>query len=118
MVLHQIFNTGPYFFKTITLAESQTCSINAQRYRDMLSSFVQQRQILDKIVFMQDGAPPHVGTSVQQLLRHHFTGERVIIHCFRVPCPPRSTDLTPSDFLSMGLFKMKSLSYRSLEDKE
>ena len=76
------FIIRPYFFEIITQARPQTCSVNAERYHDMLSRFVipqlQQRQCLDKIIFMQDGAPPHFGKSVQQLLRHHFTEKRVI----------------------------------------
>lgn len=105
------FIIGPYFFEIITQAGPQTCSVNTQRYHDMLSSFVipqlQQRQCLDKIIFMQDGAPPHIGKSVQQLLRHHFTEERVISRCFHVAWPPRSPDLTPCDFFLWGYLKSK-----------
>ena len=56
---------------------------------------------------MQDGAPPHIGKSVQQLLRQHFTEERDISRCFHVAWPPRSPDLTPCDFFLWGYLKSK-----------
>ena len=59
----------------------------------MLTSFVipqlQQKQCLDQTIFMQDGAPPHIGVKVQQLLRHHFTDQRVISHSFQDALPPQ-----------------------------
>ena len=44
------FIIGPYFFEIITEAGPQTCSVNAERYHDMLNRVVipqlQQRQCL------------------------------------------------------------------------
>ncbi|GBM11606.1 hypothetical protein AVEN_180153-1 [Araneus ventricosus] len=58
------FIIEPYFFEEITANRIQTCSVTGQRYRDMLRDFVipklQQRGCLQDIIFMQDGAPPHV----------------------------------------------------------
>ena len=88
MILQQILSPDHTCFEIITLAGAQTCSVNAKRYHDVLSRFVipqhQQRQCLDKIIFMQDGAPPHIDKSVQQLLRHHLTEGRVISRYFHV----------------------------------
>ncbi|GBM40410.1 hypothetical protein AVEN_201409-1 [Araneus ventricosus] len=60
-------------------------SVTGQRYRDMMRDFVilqlqqlQQRGCLQGIIFMQDGAPPHIDHLVKQLLRQHFTDARVI----------------------------------------
>ena len=106
MILQQILSPDHTCFEIITLAGAQTCSVNAKRYHDVLSRFVipqhQQRQCLDKIIFMQNGAPPQIGKSAHQLMRHHFTEERVIILCFHVAWPPHSPDLTPCDFFLWG----------------
>ena len=100
------FIIGPFFFETITPTGPKTCTVNAVRYRDMLTGFVipqlQQRQCLDQIIFMRDGAPPHIALTVQQLLKHHFTDERIIIRSFPNPWPPRSPELTPCDFRLWG----------------
>lgn len=105
------FIVGPFFYENITPTGPVTCSVTGEKYRHMLNSFVipalQQRQCLGEIIFMQDGAPPHVAVRVQQLLRQKFTTERVISRCFPTPWPPRSPDLTPCDFWLWGYLKSK-----------
>lgn len=59
---------------------------------------------------MQDGAPPHIGLSVQRILRQHFTDDRVISRSFPTPWPSRSPYLTPCDFWLCG--HLKSFVYR------
>ncbi len=54
---------------------------------------------------MQDGAPPHIGRAVQQLLRNHFTDDRVISRYFHMAWPPRSPNLTPWVFWLWGYLK-------------
>jgi hypothetical protein len=103
------FILGPYFFEELRPSGPVTCSVTAKRYLHMLETFVvpqlQQRQCLTETVFMQDGAPPHIGRAVQQLLRNHFTDDRVISRYFHMAWPPRSPDLTPCDFWLWGYLK-------------
>ncbi|GFT93601.1 uncharacterized protein TNCV_677391 [Trichonephila clavipes] len=79
-----------------------TRSITGQRYASLLRNKIipdlQTRQCLSPIIFMQDGAPPHITRCVKDVLKHHFTEERVISHQFRHMWPPRSPDLNPCDF--------------------
>ncbi|GFT94885.1 uncharacterized protein TNCV_1471921 [Trichonephila clavipes] len=79
-----------------------TCSITGQRYASLLRNKIipdlQARQCLSRIIFMQDGAPPHSTRCVKHVLKHHFTEERVISRHFRHLWPPRSPDLNPCDF--------------------
>ncbi|GBM01889.1 hypothetical protein AVEN_219006-1 [Araneus ventricosus] len=58
--------------------------------------YLQQRNFLSEVVWMQYAAP-HVGSSVKRLLTQHFT-DRIIYHHFMFSGPPRSSDLTPMDF--------------------
>ncbi|GFU83622.1 uncharacterized protein TNCV_655341 [Trichonephila clavipes] len=54
---------------------------------------------------MQDGAPPHITRCVTNVLKHHFTEERVISRQFRHMWPPRSPDLNPFYFWLWGHLK-------------
>ncbi|GFX16369.1 uncharacterized protein TNCV_32431 [Trichonephila clavipes] len=54
---------------------------------------------------MQDGAPPHITRCVTDVLKHHFTEERVISRQFRHLWPRRSPDLNPCDFWLWGHLK-------------
>ncbi|GFU79343.1 uncharacterized protein TNCV_2138661 [Trichonephila clavipes] len=96
------FILGPYFFEELGAGGPVTCSITGQRYASLLRNKIipdlQARQCLSHIIFMQDGAPPHITRCVTDVLKHHFTEERVISHQFRHLWPPRSSDLNPCDF--------------------
>ena len=59
---------------------------------------LQEHNCVEITVFMQDGAPPHIGRQVQRLLRETFTDERIISRSFSDPWPARSPDLNPCDF--------------------
>ncbi|GFV78977.1 retrovirus-related Pol polyprotein from transposon 412 [Trichonephila clavipes] len=86
-----------------------TCSITGQRYASLLRNKIipdlQARQCLSRIIFMQDGAPPHIKRCVTDVLKHHFTEERVISCQFRHRWAPRSPDLNPCDFWLWGHLK-------------
>ncbi|GFW28658.1 uncharacterized protein TNCV_3713731 [Trichonephila clavipes] len=81
---------------------SVKCSITGQRYASLLRNKIipdlLARQCLSRITFMQDGAPPHIICCVTDVLKHHFTEERVISCQFRHLWPPRPPDLNPCDF--------------------
>ncbi|GBO04915.1 hypothetical protein AVEN_80951-1 [Araneus ventricosus] len=104
-----IFIIGPYSFEEITANGIQTCSVTGQRYRDMLKDFVipqlQQRECLQDIIFMQDGATPHIDRRVKQLLRQHFTDARVISRHFPTAWLPHSPDIIPCVFWLWGFLK-------------
>ncbi|GFS73246.1 uncharacterized protein TNCV_4571651 [Trichonephila clavipes] len=51
---------------------------------------------------MQDGAPPHITRCVKDVLKHHFTEERVISRQFLHLRPPRSPEINPCDFWLWG----------------
>ncbi|GFV32431.1 uncharacterized protein TNCV_1677171 [Trichonephila clavipes] len=80
------FILGPYFFEELGAGGPVTCSITGQRYASLLGNKIipdlQARQCLSRIIFMQDGAPPHITRCVKDVLKHHFTEERVISHQF------------------------------------
>ncbi|GFW15679.1 uncharacterized protein TNCV_3581771 [Trichonephila clavipes] len=103
------FILGPYFFEELGAGGPVTCSITGQRYASLLRNKIipdlQARQCLSRIIFMQDAAPPHITRCVTDVLKHHFTEERVISRQFRHLCPPRSPDLNPCDFWLCGHLK-------------
>ncbi|GFX00672.1 uncharacterized protein TNCV_2236791 [Trichonephila clavipes] len=93
---------GPYFFEELGAGDPVTCSFTGQRYASLLRNKIipdlQARQCLSRIIFMQDGAPPHITCCVKDVLKHHFTEECLISHLFRHMCPPRSPHLYPCEF--------------------
>ncbi|GFX66107.1 transposable element tc3 transposase [Trichonephila clavipes] len=99
----------PYFFEELGAGGPVSCSITGQRYASLLRNKIipdlQASQCLSRIIFMQDGAPPHITRCVTDVLKHHFTKERVINHQFRHLWPPRSPDLNPCDFWLWGHLK-------------
>ncbi|GFV71321.1 uncharacterized protein TNCV_1476261 [Trichonephila clavipes] len=103
------FILGPYFFEELGAGGPVTCSITGQRYASLLRNKIipdlQARQCLSRIIFMQDGAPPHITRCVTDVLKHHFTEERVISRQFRHLWPPRSLDLNSCDFWLWGHLK-------------
>ena len=60
----------------------KTCSVNENPYLEMLRnkviSCLLEFYVLDKIIFMQDGALAHVATEVKQFLKNKVTDERVL----------------------------------------
>ncbi|GFW63704.1 uncharacterized protein TNCV_667731 [Trichonephila clavipes] len=98
----RVFILGPYFFEESGSRGPVTCSITGQRYasllRNKIISGLQARPCLSRIIFMQDGAPPHITRCDKDVLKHHFTEERVISRQFLHLRPPRSPDLNPWDF--------------------
>lgn len=94
---------GPFFFDS---------TVNSDGYLDMLQSFllprIREHVLFNRIVFMQDGAPPHFGRNVRSWLDDTFSG-RWIGRRGSTEWPPRSPDLTPCDFFLWGY--LKSLVY-------
>ncbi|GFV12395.1 uncharacterized protein TNCV_3146421 [Trichonephila clavipes] len=53
------------------------------------------KHLLERTIFMQDGAPPHIARRVKDLLRRSFGDDRMLSHHFHHAWPPRSPDLSP-----------------------
>ena len=86
---------GPFIF-----AES---TITANIYLDMLKHYVvpQLEEFQPRVVFQQDGAPPHWGLIVRDFLNETFPNRWIGRNC-PTPWPPRSPDITPLDFFLWG----------------
>ena len=89
---------GPFIFVEST--------ITANIYLDMLKHYVvpQLEEFQPRVVFQQDGAPPHWGLIVRDFLNETFPN-RWIGRNGPTPWPPRSPDITPLDFFLWGYVK-------------
>ncbi|GFU82751.1 uncharacterized protein TNCV_265481 [Trichonephila clavipes] len=67
-----------------------TATVTGERYADMLQNRIipslADKHLLERTIFMQDGAPPHIARRVKDLLR-------------------RSPDLSPCDYWLWGYLK-------------
>jgi hypothetical protein len=106
------FILKPFFFEATVSKES---------YLDMLKEHVvpqlKAHHQCSRVVFQQDGAPPHVANVVKEFLSSTF-GHRIISRHFADAWPPRSPDLSPNDYWLWGALKSKVYSQRpsSLEE--
>jgi transposase len=83
-------------------------TVNAERYLHILKEHMLPNLPRHKknIIFMQDGAPPHVANIVKTFLKDRF-GDDIISRHFPQPWPPRSPDLNPCDFFLWGHLKSR-----------
>jgi hypothetical protein len=56
------------------------------------------------VIFQQDGAPSHYSLIVREALNNRFSGGRIRRND-SVLLPPRSPDVTPTDFFFWGYLK-------------
>ncbi|GBM67333.1 hypothetical protein AVEN_97308-1 [Araneus ventricosus] len=103
------FIVGLFFFEEIGPSRPVTCIVNGTRYESLLrNQFIpalQQPGCVDSTIFMQDGTPSHIATSVKQLLNLQFGNDRIISRYFPTAWPPRSPDLNPCDLWLWGYLK-------------
>ena len=59
----------------------------------------------NQTIWQQDGATPHTAIISRQLLRRHFSDQRIIGLHFPQMWPPRSPDINPCDFFLWGHLK-------------
>lgn len=94
---------GPYI-----LPHRQT--VNQVSYRNFVTMFLHDLQLhnvdLNNVWFQQDGATPHTAIATRNFLHEHFH-ERTIGKFLAVEWPPRSPDLSPTDFFLWGYIKEK-----------
>lgn len=94
---------GPYFFEK---KPNVACSVNSERYREMLLRYVEPllrtdsryRKFYSTMWWQQDGVSVHTAKETLPLLRRMFTRHRLISRGTAFPWPPRSPDLTAPDF--------------------
>jgi hypothetical protein len=94
------FILKPFFFEA---------TVNGECYLSMLRNHVipqlQRLRVMNDIIFMQDGAPPHIHKDVKSFLIEKFTSDRVISRNFAQFWPLRSPDLNPCDYWLWGALK-------------
>lgn len=110
---------GPYFFEN---SDGNTVSVNAQRYREMIRTFL--IPAIDEFWpsrsipwFQQDGATAHTSSETLELLRSIFPG-KLISRFGDILWPSRSPDLTAPDYFLWGYLKERvySTNPRTLND--
>jgi len=79
-------------------------------YLDLLEQYVFpqietfEQEIVSRVIFMQDGAPPHFSWFLTDVLNETYPGAW-IGRGGPIPWPPRSPDLSPLDFFLCGYIK-------------
>ncbi|GFS83262.1 uncharacterized protein TNCV_600121 [Trichonephila clavipes] len=100
---------GPFFFEEMRDSGFVTATVKGERYADMLQNRIipslADKHLLERMIFMQDGAPPHIARRVKDLLRRSFGDDRVLSRHFHHAWPPRSPDLSPCDYWLWGYLK-------------
>ncbi|GBO32247.1 hypothetical protein AVEN_121930-1 [Araneus ventricosus] len=93
---------GSFFF-----AET---SLSAKIYLDMsqIYGIPQMQHLQPTIIFQQAGVPPHSGTDGRAFLDTTIPNQRNG-HGGPIVCPPRSPNVTPLDFVLLGLRERQSL---------
>ena len=103
------FIIAPYFLEQTGASSPVTATVTGQRYASLLRNHVipdlQQHGCVNQIIFMQDGAPPHIGHLVKQLLRRHFENARIISCHFPTTWSSRSPYLNLCDIWLWGYLK-------------
>ena len=101
--------SGNLSFKTsVTLFSEST--ITGVVYLDLLEQYVFpqietfEQENVNRVIFMQDGAPPHFSCFVTDILNKRFPNAWIGRNG-PIPWPPRSPDLSPLDFFLWGYIK-------------
>ena len=108
---------GPFFF------EGNVNGVNyLQMLQDYLLPYLQAKNIVHKVRFQQDGAPPHWSREVRSFLDRTFPEGWIGRGSNSVPWPARSPDLSPCDFFLWGtikdkVYKTKPRSLQELKEK-
>ena len=64
-----------------------------------------EQETVSRVIFTQDGAPPHFSCFVNDILNERFPGDAWIGRGGPIPWPPRSPDLSPLDFFLWAYIK-------------
>ncbi|GFW28369.1 uncharacterized protein TNCV_4640341 [Trichonephila clavipes] len=100
---------GPFFCEEMRDSGFVTATVTGERYADILQNCIipslADKHLLERTIFMQDGALPHIARRVKDLLRRSFGDDRVLSRHFHHAWPPRSPDLSPCDYWLWGYLK-------------
>ena len=97
---------GPFFFEN---EQEEAVTVNGNCYRAKLNEFLFikiEEEDIDNIWFQQDGATCHTAEAILNVLRSVFE-DCIISSRADVVWPPRSSNLTPLDYLLWGAVKDK-----------
>ncbi|CAK9806570.1 hypothetical protein ANTPLA_LOCUS4939 [Anthophora plagiata] len=97
---------GPFFFEN---ENKDAVTVNGAPYNETIIDYLWLKVNgidISNVYFQQDGATPHTTRENITLLRSKFNG-RLISRNGDVNWPPRSCDLTSSDFFLWGYLKSK-----------
>ena len=96
------FTLGLYFFEKIISAGLVTYTINANRYKYLLPSYIilalQQCHCLVGTTFMQHCVTLYMMKYIKDLLQRTFRNYRIISHDFSTDWPALSPNLNSCDF--------------------
>ncbi|GFY32051.1 uncharacterized protein TNCV_2621881 [Trichonephila clavipes] len=77
---------GPFFFEEMRDCGFVTATVTGERHADMLQNRIipslADKHLLERTIFMQGGAPPHIARRVKDLLRRSFGDDRVLSRHF------------------------------------
>ncbi|GFU94939.1 uncharacterized protein TNCV_3976921 [Trichonephila clavipes] len=72
---------GTFFFEEMRDSGFVTATVTGERYADTLQNCIipslADKYLLERTIFMQDGAPPQIARRVKDLLRRSFGDDRV-----------------------------------------
>ncbi|GFV76227.1 uncharacterized protein TNCV_4673161 [Trichonephila clavipes] len=99
----------PFFFEEMRDSGFVTATLTSERYADMLQNRIipsqADKHLLERTIFLQGGAPPHIARRLKDLLRRWFGDDRVLSLHFHHARPPRSPDLSPCYYWLWGYLK-------------
>jgi len=91
---------GPFFFSESTITGVVYLDLLEQYVFPQIETF--EQEIVSRVIFMQDGAPPHLSCFVTDVLNERFP-DAWIGRGGPIPWPPRTPDLSPFDFFPVGV---------------
>ncbi|CAH1962421.1 unnamed protein product [Acanthoscelides obtectus] len=115
------FDSNPRIYHEVHTQQPQKLNVWANTIDPALTAIIEnqndRRYIANRLIFQQDGAPPHYALRVRKYLDQTFP-DRWIGRRGAIEWPPRSPDLSPLDFFMWGDLKGKIYATQptSLED--
>ncbi|GFT95377.1 uncharacterized protein TNCV_3326511 [Trichonephila clavipes] len=85
---------GPFFFEDMCDSGFVTATVTGERYANMLQNRIitslADKHLLERTIFMRDGAPPHIARRVKDLLRRSFG---MLKDYIRLQCLTKTSDM-------------------------
>jgi hypothetical protein len=100
------FIIGPYFYED---SQGNNVNVNSENYVRMIDDFVWPQLVekgaQNRVIFQQDGAPPHTSRFAMRRLKELFPERLISQKGGDINWPPRSPDLSSCDFFLWGRIK-------------